>query len=210
MVELYKNKTDGQVDLIVASDQAETIYLFQGNDTESDGFEELIPVAVSEPVKDALAIDADDDGDMDLVFTSPSAETSLVLLRNDGGGSGIVEDLKGITWSKQDMNAGSPLSNIEPIDVNDDKDVDKQAILGAGDEPALRGELAGTMEQTNILLGSDCVADIDGDGEVNVADLLILIGEWGPCSDCDADLDSDGEVNVADLLILIGAWGHCK
>ena len=210
VVELDSDGGDGQVDLIVASDQAETIYLFQGNDTESDGFEELIPVAVSEPVKDALAIDADDDGDMDLVFTSPSAETSLVLLRNDGGGSGIVEDLKGITWSKQDMNAGNPLSNIEPIDVNDDKDVDKQAILGAGDEPALRGELAGTMEQTNILLGSDCVADIDGDGEVNVADLLILIGQWGPCSDCDADLDSDGEVNVADLLILIGAWGQCK
>ena len=43
-----------------------------------------------------------------------------------------------------------------------------------------------------------------------VADLLILIGAWGPCPSCDADLDGDGEVKVADLLLLIGAWGPCE
>ena len=65
------------------------------------------------------------------------------------------------------------------------------------------------IEQTNILLGGVCSADLDGDGEVKVADLLILIGDWGPCSECDSDLDNDGEVKIADLLILIGEWGPC-
>jgi hypothetical protein len=52
--------------------------------------------------------------------------------------------------------------------------------------------------------------DLNGDGVVNVSDLLILLGNWGPCeagSNCPADLNGDGEVNVSDLLILLGNWG---
>jgi sugar lactone lactonase YvrE len=48
--------------------------------------------------------------------------------------------------------------------------------------------------------------DIDGDGLVNVADLLILLADWGVCPDCPADLDGDGNVAVSDLLILLANW----
>ncbi len=54
----------------------------------------------------------------------------------------------------------------------------------------------------------DC-PDLDGDGEVKMDDLLILIGDWGICDGCVADIDGDGEVNMDDLLLLIGAWGAC-
>jgi hypothetical protein len=53
-------------------------------------------------------------------------------------------------------------------------------------------------------------ADLNCDGAVNVADLLILFDSWGDCADpedCPADLNSDGVVNVADLLILFDNWG---
>ena len=52
--------------------------------------------------------------------------------------------------------------------------------------------------------------DLDGDGSVGVKDLLILLGNWGPCADCTAcvaDLDGDCIVGVKDLLILLGNWG---
>ena len=50
--------------------------------------------------------------------------------------------------------------------------------------------------------------DINNDGTVDVSDLLILIGTWGPCSDdCPADIDENGVVNVDDLLLLLGNWG---
>jgi hypothetical protein len=29
------------------------------------------------------------------------------------------------------------------------------------------------------------------------------------CASCPADFDDNGEVNVADLLYLIGSWGTC-
>jgi hypothetical protein len=57
----------------------------------------------------------------------------------------------------------------------------------------------------------DCApADLNCDGVVNVADLLLLFDQWGECDDCDtcpADLNSDCIVNVADLLILFDNWG---
>jgi subtilisin family serine protease len=54
-----------------------------------------------------------------------------------------------------------------------------------------------------------CNADLDGDGNVSTADLLELLGSWGPCPGCPADLDGDGDVSTSDLLILLGTWGPC-
>ena len=53
---------------------------------------------------------------------------------------------------------------------------------------------------------SDCVADINGDGVVDAADLGILIGQFGTAGP-DADLNDDNIVDAADLGILIGVFG---
>ena len=52
-------------------------------------------------------------------------------------------------------------------------------------------------------------ADLDGDGIVDSADLLMLLGIWGACDDCGAcltDLDGDCAVGASDLIILLGNW----
>lgn len=52
--------------------------------------------------------------------------------------------------------------------------------------------------------------DLDGDGDVDGMDLLILLGGWGSCGDCSAcpaDLDGDCVVGASDLIILLGNWG---
>ncbi|TVQ55580.1 MAG: hypothetical protein EA377_03230 [Phycisphaerales bacterium] len=54
-----------------------------------------------------------------------------------------------------------------------------------------------------------CLGDLDGDGVVNVFDLLALLENWGDCPGCDADLNEDGVVNVFDLLLLLENWGSC-
>ena len=47
--------------------------------------------------------------------------------------------------------------------------------------------------------------DLNGDGTINVADILILIGNWGCLAeDCAGDINGDGITNISDLLILIG------
>ena len=60
------------------------------------------------------------------------------------------------------------------------------------------------------------IAPVNGDGFVNVADLLAIINSWGACPAppalCHADIapaGGDGIVNVADLLAIINSWGAC-
>jgi hypothetical protein len=48
--------------------------------------------------------------------------------------------------------------------------------------------------------------DIDGDGDVDLDDLLALIAAWGT-ADAAADLNGDGVVNLDDLLILLAHFG---
>lgn len=62
--------------------------------------------------------------------------------------------------------------------------------------------------------GAVCAADIapqpDGDGLVNVSDLLMVINTWGAAGSADiAPPDGDGVVNVADLLMIVNNWGSC-
>ena len=52
--------------------------------------------------------------------------------------------------------------------------------------------------------------DLDGDGSVDVDDLLLVINGWGPCEPkqpCTADTNGDSQVNVDDLLTVINNWG---
>ncbi len=48
-------------------------------------------------------------------------------------------------------------------------------------------------------------ADLDGDGDVDPADLAILLGAWGS-DDPAVDLDGDGVVGAGDLALLLAAW----
>ncbi len=48
--------------------------------------------------------------------------------------------------------------------------------------------------------------DLDGDGDVDGADLGLLLARWGT-NDPGADLDSDGQVAGGDLGLLLASWG---
>ena len=51
--------------------------------------------------------------------------------------------------------------------------------------------------------------DLDGDGVVNVNDILAIVGSWGS-SNSNNDLDGSGIVDTGDLLAVIGTWGPCE
>ena len=56
---------------------------------------------------------------------------------------------------------------------------------------------------------NNCPTDINGDGYVNVSDLLAVIDQWG-LTDSPADVTGDGVVNVSDILLIISSWGPCQ
>jgi hypothetical protein len=77
----------------------------------------------------------------------------------------------------------------------------------------LSGEVA-DLNGNGIPDECEVPGDLDGDGEIGVIDLLILLGAWGPCPPpceppvtCLGDLDGDCEVGINDFLTLLGNWG---
>jgi len=55
--------------------------------------------------------------------------------------------------------------------------------------------------------GGDCPADLNGDGQVNGADLAQLLGGWGQPGP--TDINGSGTTDGGDLAILLGGWGEC-
>ncbi len=64
----------------------------------------------------------------------------------------------------------------------------------------------GVRPEAIVLWSPSLIGDVNGDGVVDVLDLIQLLGAWGACSDCPEDLNDDGVVDVLDLLIVLGNW----
>lgn len=121
-------------------------------------------------------------------------------------GAAVMYRRKGGRWTQQvdltasDAAAGDLFGEAVAVDGN-------VVIIGA-----FRGD--GAVQDSGSVyvfdaVGGDCDEDLDGDGIVGSANLLVLLGSWGPCPDppdaCPSDLNGDGSVGILDLLLLTGA-----
>ena len=50
--------------------------------------------------------------------------------------------------------------------------------------------------------------DVNGDGTINIADLVLVAGALGKTGQNAADVNGDGQVNIADLVLVAGALGN--
>jgi plastocyanin len=53
----------------------------------------------------------------------------------------------------------------------------------------------------------ECFGDLNNDNSVTVADLLLILSEFGCTADCTTDINNDGVTSVADLLVLLSVFG---
>ena len=53
-----------------------------------------------------------------------------------------------------------------------------------------------------------CPEDLNGNGMIEVSDVLLLLGDFGCTANCAADIDEDGAVGVTDVLLLLAAYGE--
>lgn len=78
-------------------------------------------------------------------------------------------------------------------------------IVGIGTDTVVENRAAVLLTPLVTIAG-----DLNGDGDVDASDLVLLLGVWGPCDDCidcSADFDADCTVGASDLIILLGNWG---
>ena len=120
----------------------------------------------------------------------------------------VIEQLK----FKQQPPTGSGSPHGALLQLVPDPSHDPSQLLAvvtehiAYDAWVARGKSAPViMDSTTIALDpvTSIPGDLNDDGIVGVDDLLILLGDWGPCSGCPADINGDAVVGVDDLLIML-------
>jgi hypothetical protein len=81
---------------------------------------------------------------------------------------------------------------------------DAGVTMAGGDFELTGGFWAGAAEEPF------CYGDLDGDNDIDLADLAQLLGHYGTTSGAtyeEGDLDGDGDVDLADLAGLLGVYG---
>ena len=153
-----------------------------------------------EPVDlDLGDFDGDGDADIAVAFVSTDAQRLsqgvVRLLRADWDGSG------GVTFVDTPLQAPGPaIDAIRAGDFNDDG-VD-ELLLFRESPFLLGGGLMVDVLRRNVLTG-----DVNGDGQVGFADLLLVLARWGEdCGNCPEDLSGNGVVDFDDVLALLTNW----
>jgi len=63
------------------------------------------------------------------------------------------------------------------------------------------------MDSVMIVLDETTAeGDVNGDGIVDIMDLLLVLADYGPCAGCDTDINGDGVVDVTEVLIILAGW----
>ena len=64
------------------------------------------------------------------------------------------------------------------------------------------------IENGEITESTGLKGDVNGDGTVNIADLVLVAGALGETGQNIADVNGDGQVNISDLVLVAGALGN--
>ena len=86
--------------------------------------------------------------------------------------------------------------NIEQIDLSDVGGLEIDLYAPPGTDFIIE----------RIIAARSTPGDANGDGTVDVLDILEVLTAWGACPACMADFNDDGVVNVQDLLIVLANW----
>ncbi len=191
---------DGFVDIAVTSGANDSIALLRSNSDGSD-FMPSMQIPVGTNPQDIEAIDVDDDGDIDLATITVDSEGNPIVrvLVNEGG----------LNFTSMDLSSGDSPKLIGMGDIDGDG-IRQLVTIGGGSSDSLVGG-NGQLVMREVDEPAPCPGDTDGNGIVNIDDLLTVIGQFGKdCNGgCNGDTNDDGVVNIDDVLQVISAFGPC-
>ncbi len=90
------------------------------------------------------------------------------------------------------------------LDCDDGRDDVYPGAPGTAED--IDNDCDGTVAGGELAPGADCPADLNGNGLVDVPDLLLLLSNFGCTANCAADLDGDGITATSDMLVFLAAF----
>jgi hypothetical protein len=150
--------------------------------------------------------------------TGPNTFQAVFKARSEGqdrlfrasGPGGEPDALVGTGSSGVEIDAEAPAASAV-VSVGIERDGLRNGVLAmtASMLDEATGESWAGVYVVPLSANPRCVADLDGDGFVNAADLGLLLARWGCVANCVGDLDGDGAVGASDLKVLLNVWGAC-
>ncbi len=101
--------------------------------------------------------------------------------------------------------ARAPVDELRSLVLEYERDCDNDGVV---DRVAVDLGLVVDANGDAIPDICQCLGDLNFDGIVDSADLVMLLGAWD--TDSAADFDGSDRVDAADLVTLIDAWGECS
>ncbi len=156
----------------------------------------------------------DDDYDgFDMILVINLAEQALSDPACGVGIAGfILLQIRGTAANPEFGGGGaSVLSELAPADVwvTLIPDSAMQFNLQADGQSATVADLAPGDALYLVTGGLPCPWDLDGSGDVGIADFLALLQAWGTDPGGPPDFDGDGDVGITDFLDLLVHWSAC-
>jgi hypothetical protein len=144
-------------------------------------------------------VDVDDitgDGIPDVLFTN-NAPNDLCIFAGRGDGGLLDQDRYGAGYGASDSAIG---------DFDGDGRTDVAVVISL--PPSGLGNAVVVLR--NVVEPVAIPGDVNGDGAVDVADMVAAVLAWGACpalpAPCPADVDGNGAVDVADLVQIVLNW----
>ncbi|MFZ6052810.1 putative metal-binding motif-containing protein [Halocola ammonii] len=170
--------------------EAEEIW-YDGVDQNCDGLSDFDQDGDGEDSVEFGGLDCDDQNPESI------DEAFIAYTDQDGDGFGSPQDSI-VTCTLEE---GFSLSNT---DCNDS---DETIYPGApGTAEGIDNNCNGFLDEDELPEGG-CVQDLDSNGSINSADLLLLLSDFGCDGNCTYDLNTDSEVNASDLLLFLSVIG---
>ena len=205
---------DGNIDILTISPTDDDIYIFYN----SGGGSFSLPMTIDEEVDDVrfvLPVDLNEDGYPDL-FSGSYYNGSMYFYENlsyqgctDPSACNFQENATADDGSCCYGECGCTDFSALNFDILATCDDGSCEIVNCTDPEACNFNPNAFFDDGSCEYGP-CIllGDANGDGEVNVLDLLDVSNNFGCVEDCaEGDANGDGVVNVMDFIIISLYWG---
>jgi hypothetical protein len=228
---------DGDLDLLVVAMNGTTTKLFENINSGESFVEKDVKVFGDQQYQGISGAgcafsDFDQDGDIDIFITHKNGKNRFLKNKLDNGNHWLQVKLEGVEsnrdgigarvkvttpegtqirdvrsstgyWSQNSLTQHFGLGNstvVERVDITWPSGVQQTIVNPAVDD------MVYVVECEHVC---SCDGDSNGDGVVDVLDIIQIIVDFNGGPGALGDVDGNGEVNTLDIIFVIGAWGAC-